>query len=472
MSIFFLDPTKGGFMTVPRSLLIGICAVSVCVAQSINISGKVTDTGGTPLSGAMVKLVNAGLTATTGADGNFTLTSTCVHGQNNQSLTHRLSAAIHNGVLYVNLQEESDVEITTFTLQGKVIAKLKRTMGAGTNFLELPMRSAGVYLYKVKFGSSEFMIKSPLIDGISHGTATSVQGSSSNALAKRAKSAAAFNDAILATKDGYLSYRMGITNSDTSGIEIKMMVGTGLMIFGLQRMIVMKDIPAGTFTMGSDSLVDGASPPHQVTLSAFKMSETDVTQEQYLAVIGTNPSYFDTGTGASLRPVEMVPWNNAVQFCNALSKLSGLDAVYNTTTWAADFSKSGYRLPTEAQWEYACRAGSTTEYWWGPDTNGMGARTWWYGISGGTTQPVGTKLPNAYGLYDMTGNVWQLLNDWYGAYTEGAVTDPTGPATGTFHVLRGGSYGDFIDGYRSAYRLSNFHSGWGLGVGFRVVLPR
>jgi formylglycine-generating enzyme required for sulfatase activity len=236
--------------------------------------------------------------------------------------------------------------------------------------------------------------------------------------------------------------------------------------------IVMKDIPAGTFTMGSDSLVDGASPPHQVTLSAFKMSETDVTQEQYLAVMGTNPSYFDTGTGASLRPVESVPWNNAVQFCNALSKLSGLDTVYNTTTWAADFTKSGYRLPTEAQWEYACRAGSTTEYWWGPDTNGMGAHTWWYGNSGGTTQPVGTKLPNAYGLYDMTGNVWQLCNDWYGAYTAGAVTDPTGPATGTFHVLRGGSFGDFIDGYRSGFRLSNFHSGWGLGVGFRVVLPR
>jgi uncharacterized protein (TIGR02145 family) len=100
-------------------------------------------------------------------------------------------------------------------------------MGAGTRFLALPMMSAGVYLYKVKFGGSEFMIKSPLIDGISHGTATSVQGSSSNALAKQAKRAAAFNDAILATKDGYLNYRMGITNSDTSGIQIKMIVCAG-----------------------------------------------------------------------------------------------------------------------------------------------------------------------------------------------------------------------------------------------------
>jgi formylglycine-generating enzyme required for sulfatase activity len=243
--------------------------------------------------------------------------------------------------------------------------------------------------------------------------------------------------------------------------------------------IVMKDIPAGTFTMGSSdpSNVPDASPPHQVTLSAFKMSETDVTQEQYLAVMGTNPSYFDTGTGASLRPVESVTWFNAVQFCNALSKLSGLDTVYNTTTWAADFSKSGYSLPTEAQWEYACRAGSTTEYWWGPDTNGMGARTWSVYNSGLTTQPVATKLANAYGLYDMTGNVWQWCNDWHGAYTAGAATDPTGASTSMFRVLRGGSWGyvDYVGAivFRSAFRLLHVSPGvGGNNFGFRVVLPR
>lgn len=97
--------------------------------------------------------------------------------------------------------------------------------------------------------------------------------------------------------------------------------------------IVMKDIPAGTFTMGSDSAADhGAQPPHQVTLSAFKMSETDVTQEQYRAVMDTNPSYFDTGASSLLRPVEQVSWYDAVRFCNALSNLSGLDTVYNSTT--------------------------------------------------------------------------------------------------------------------------------------------
>jgi formylglycine-generating enzyme required for sulfatase activity len=243
--------------------------------------------------------------------------------------------------------------------------------------------------------------------------------------------------------------------------------------------IVMKDIPAGTFTMGSLDTVDGpvASPPHQVTLSAFKMSETDVTQEQYLAVKDTNPSYFDTGTGASLRPVEKVSWHDAVKYCNALSLLSGLTAVYDTSAWTADFSKTGYRLPTEAQWEYACRAGSTTEFWWGTDTNGMGARTWSYYNSGGTTHPVATKLANAYGLYDMAGNVWQWCNDWYGDYTAGAATDPTGASTGTYRVLRGGSW--FSDdggggvGFRSAFRYISNPAAYGHeDQGFRVVLPQ
>ena len=179
----------------------------------------------------------------------------------------------------------------------------------------------------------------------------------------------------------------------------------------------------------------------------------------------------------------MVSWFDAVRFCNASSKLSGLDTVYNTTTWTADLTKSGYRLPTEAQWEYACRAGSTTEYWWGPDTNGLGARTWWTYNSVDGTQPVATKLANAYGLYDMTGNVWQWCNDWYGAYTAGAATDPTGASTGTCRVLRGGSWDldcgavnggcyEYVGNhFRSAFRTANYPLDGDEGIGFRVVLP-
>ncbi len=460
-------------MVVRRSLLVGIFAVWACSAQNINISGTVTDTGGTPLPGAIVTLVNAGLTATARDNGSFALAYTGVRRQNNPLPTHGHSAGIFNGVLYVNLQEELDVEVTALTLRGKVIVTLKRTMGAGTNSLTLPKIGAGVCIYKVTFGKTEFMTKIASIDGMSHGASLSVQASSLVGLAKQAKSTGAFNDALLATKDGYLNYRMSIANSDTSGIEIQMTPGTGLALAGLQRMIVLKDVPAGTFTMGSSDTVNdsGASPPHQVTLSAFAMQETDVTQDQYLAVMGSNPSHFDSGTGALLRPVDKVSWHDAAKYCNALSRLSRLSPVYDTSAWTADFSKTGYRLPTEAQWEYACRAGSTTEYWWGPDTNGMGARAWSADNSDSTTHPVATKLANAYGLYDMTGNVWQWCNGWYGSYTAGAATDPAGDSTGTSRILRGGSWVDDGGGLRSAYRYGIAPDTWVNDVGFRVVLP-
>jgi uncharacterized protein (TIGR02145 family) len=242
---------------------------------------------------------------------------------------------------------------------------------------------------------------------------------------------------------------------------------------GLQRPIVMKNIPAGMFVMGSDSSDDyEAAPPHQVTLSAFAMQETDVTQEQYQAVMGTNPAYY---TGNLLKPVEQVTWYDAIQFCNALSKLTGLDTVYNTNTGAADFTKDGYRLPTEAQWEYACRAGSATEYWWGPDTTGIDARAWTYSNSPNLTQPVATKLANAWGLYDMTGDVWQWCNDWLGPYAAPPATNPTGATSGSSRIVRGGSWFDDKVGfviYRSAFRGVDTPTKRTYDYGFRVVLPR
>jgi formylglycine-generating enzyme required for sulfatase activity len=199
-------------------------------------------------------------------------------------------------------------------------------------------------------------------------------------------------------------------------------------------------IPAGTFTMGDANGFDDETP-HQVTLTQpFELGVYEVTQEQYEAVMGTNPSSFE----GPQNPVEQVSWDDAVEFCRKLSELP-----------AEKSAGYVYRLPTEAEWEYACRAGTTTKYSFGDSDSELGDYAWYcsnsaYPKSGGfwsglfkeassNHHPVGGKKPNAWGLYDMHGNVWEWCQDWRGDYPSGAVTDPTGAASGEYRVLRGGA---------------------------------
>jgi formylglycine-generating enzyme required for sulfatase activity len=258
----------------------------------------------------------------------------------------------------------------------------------------------------------------------------------------------------------------------------------------------MVQIPGGTFQMGSnntslESLIGNGEPVHSVTVSSFYMDTTLVTQASYQALMGVNPSYFDTGALAPRKPVESVTWFDAVLYCNARSKQDGYDTIYSYTTitgtpgngctdlgsLAMDFTKHGYRLPTEAEWEYACRAGSTADYYWGQcyppqttaDTAEISAHAWWCYNSPNGTQPVAIKPANAWGLHDMSGNVWEWCNDWYGNYSSGSQTDPTGPTAGSYRVLRGGSWYDGGDVLCAAYRGSYLPGGWNLYLGFRCV---
>jgi formylglycine-generating enzyme required for sulfatase activity len=181
-------------------------------------------------------------------------------------------------------------------------------------------------------------------------------------------------------------------------------------------------ILAGTFTMGDADY----GPAHEVTLTKpFELGVYEVTQEQYEQVMGKNPSKFM----GSQNPVEQVSWDDAVEFCRKLS-----------STPVEKKAGFVYRLPTEAEWEYACRAGTTTKYSFGDSGSEWGDYAWYGQNSGRTTHPVGQKKPNAWGLYDMHGNVHEHCQDWYGDHPSGSVTDPTGSASGNTRVLRGGHY--------------------------------
>lgn len=221
----------------------------------------------------------------------------------------------------------------------------------------------------------------------------------------------------------------------------------------------LKLVPAGRFQMGSISGDSDERPVHEVTLtSPFYLGIYEVTQQQYERVTGTNPSSFN---GRAKNPVENVSWEAAVEFC---SRLSAIPA-------EKSFGRV-YRLPSEAEWEYACRAGTTTAFSFDDDPGQLADYAWFKGNSDRSTQSVGKKQPNAWGLYDMHGNVWEWCQDWKSDYSSGSVTNPVGPPSGSTHVYRGGSWRSKIRSCRSSDRFKHIRPpGYRDNrVGFRVVL--
>ena len=217
-------------------------------------------------------------------------------------------------------------------------------------------------------------------------------------------------------------------------------------------------IPAGEFMMGSpgtESDRDDDETQHRVRITKpFYMGVTEVTQEQYQKVMGSNPSKFK----GPQNPVELVSWAEAVEFCRKLSAMP-----------AEKTAGHVYRLPTEAEWEYACRSGTTTAYGFGDDASRLGDYGWFRSNSDSSTHPVGEKKPNAWGLYDMHGGVYEWCQDWYGAYPSGSATDPTGATSGSHRVIRGGSWISSARYCRSATRYWRTPGYRNNLLGFRVL---
>ena len=201
---------------------------------------------------------------------------------------------------------------------------------------------------------------------------------------------------------------------------------------------VMVEIAGGTFTMGANAGDTNASgnenPAHQVTVGAFAMGQTEVTQALWQAVMGTNPSHFVDAN----KPVEKVSWNDCQEFITRLNALTG----------------KNFRLPTEAEWEFAARGGNKSNNYLYAGSNDIAQVAWYDDNSGDISQIVATKAANEIGIFDMTGNVWEWCSDWFGNYGAEAQTNPAGPATGEEKVLRGGSWCSSAKKCRNSKRFS------------------
>ena len=231
-------------------------------------------------------------------------------------------------------------------------------------------------------------------------------------------------------------------------------------------------VEGGKFTMGATAeqgsdAYPNEVPAHQVTLSGYSIGQTEVTQELWQAVMGSNPSCFQTSTNSNYgtnlqRPVECVSWNDCQTFVTKLNQMTG----------------KNFRLPTEAEWEYAARGGNLSQGYKYAGSNTIGDVAWyWYNIpshssgsAGYGTQTVATKAPNELGLYDMSGNVWEWCQDWYGSYSSNAQTNPTGPTTGSYRVSRGGGWDGDARDCRVSYRDDNTPSSSYSYLGLRLAL--
>ena len=465
-------------------VLSGLLSVATTLAQT----GTVLDNADeAPLQNAIVSLKSTGALVLTDEEGKFEFPGSAVTVEQKTRLSHSISFN-HGMVSFTIDKNATPVTIQLFTMNGRKVADIAdKIFSSGQHTLNFPANGTNLYVLKVRIGRTTTIHRLLTLASSGH---PAVVSSVFRAVAPSGPRAVASTpDTLIVSKYLYTPKMQPLADNNTIKLTKP---STPPPPPG------MKPIPGGTFTMGAsnpDHFEQNEIPPHEVTLSPFYMDSTEVTQADYALLMGIepwteftpkNPGFKYPGDD-NLLPAWYLTWDDAVLYCNARSKRDGLDTVYSYSGLSSgeygsnsvladveiDYAKSGYRLPTEAEWEYAARAGTRMEYYWADviDSNAVKYARW----DSDSPLPVASLLPNDYQLYDMVGNVYEFVNDYLSFYPDSSMTDPIGPSSGEYRCIRGGAWNVSLSSLgRIARRLS---TGPGsreslISQGIRVAFPK
>jgi formylglycine-generating enzyme required for sulfatase activity len=450
-----------------------VICLSVCLSQPVSISGTVTEfAGGDGLAGAAVALANGGLETETNSNGGFVLTgeiTSSKYGFSKKSPSD-LRAGIKNSLLSFQIFNKEHVTIKMYSLKGREIFKTSGEYETGRNMVALPCPASGFYIINIDVSGNSHIMKTAM----SVGTETSSINTPAITNITALKEADDFTDTLIITSEGYGKVKVILFETEKTDLDIKMVkddVTPWVPSGAMEREGSMVKIKAAGYGFMMGQTLYNA-PVHHVSFTRdFWMDTIETKQKNFIAITGKSSSTFNDDPE---KPVDAVTWYDAVRYCNALSAEDGYDLVYDTIAWRPDYTKNGYRLPSEAEWEYACRAGTVTDFWWGKNIDGypktladsieIDSHAVWkrnsedmFGINDDAYGPHigGSTIPNSYGLYDMIGNVNEFSNDWLAEYSAEAITDAYGASSGVSKAIRGGAYIDKTIALRSAYRSGN-----------------
>jgi formylglycine-generating enzyme len=385
-----------------------------------------------------------------------------------EKISYTVTYVLNSGINNENNPEVYTIETETITLSDPTRAGyyfsgwFEESTCSGSEITEIPQGSIGDQRLYAKWEPLSYTV-----------TFDSQGGSTANPQTKLVTNDEPYGELAITNKEGYT---VGGWWTEPNGGGSEITSSTVVSLTQNQTLYAKWGIPmtyveGGSFQMGSDSGYSNEQPVHTVRVDSFYIGTYEITQDIYEEVMGSNLSEWK----GDCLPVEWVTWYEAVQFCNALSREEGRQEAYTIsgTNVSVNWESSGYRLPTEAEWEYAARGGAESQGYTYAGSNTVGDAAWYSDNSVSRTHPVGERQANELGLYDMSGNVWEWCWDWYdsSSYGSSPTANPKGPSSGSSRVLRGGSWYNSAQSVRTANRGGSAPSYRYDIFGFRVLAP-